>query len=204
MLMQSAVPNSSPREQAFRKYPSVVPHLPQKSVRSSGDKEFRYASNFFIPTLYRKVQDTSTLFYRSVFYGKANPHNDCGMDTVAIRRQRLKALIRERYKGIQANMVRDTGINAGELSALMRDKYFGEKKARALEKQLGLPDLWFDGIESQPDDLVESVKWIMANGEDRDKELLANLIDSVKVQIKPGIEQRTQELKPIRDRRKKA
>lgn len=113
MLMQSAVPSGSPLEHALRKYPSVVPHLIQKSVRSSGDKEFKYANNFFIQALYRKVHDESSDLYRSVFYCKTNPHNDCGMDTVAIRRERLKSLIRERYKGVQANMVRDTGINAG-------------------------------------------------------------------------------------------
>lgn len=55
----------------------------------------------------------------------------------------------------------------------------------------------------QPEDVIEGAKWIMAHGEDRDKEILANMIDSIRVQIKPN-EQRTQELPPIRDRRKRA
>ena len=74
MLMQSDVPSCSPLEQALRKYPSVVPHLIQKSVRSSGDKEFKYANNFFIPTLYRKVQDESIRFYRSTISTIINTH----------------------------------------------------------------------------------------------------------------------------------
>lgn len=203
MLMQSDVPSGSPLEHALRKYPSVVPHRIQKSVRSSGDKEFKYASNFFIPSLYRMVQGVSSDLYSTVFYGKTNPHNHCGMDTVEVRRQRLKALVNERYRGIQANMVRDTGINAGELSGLMRNKHFGEKKARALERQLGLPDLWFDGIDAQKGkEALDDFQWILQHGAESEKSILLATIDAIKSMHKQDF--RSRELPVIRDRRKKA
>lgn len=66
------------------------------------------------------------------------------LDVVSIRRKRLKQVIDEKFSGKQTRLVEATGINAGELSALMRDKPFGEKKARSLEKQAGLPGGYLD------------------------------------------------------------
>jgi len=66
------------------------------------------------------------------------------LDVVSIRRKRLKQVIDERFGGRQTRFVDATGINAGELSALMRDKHFGEKKARSLEEQAGLPGGYLD------------------------------------------------------------
>lgn len=77
MLMQSDVPSCSPLEHALRKYPSVVPHRLQKSVRSSGDKEFIYANSFDISPLYHSVQGRSSNIYHPVFYntkGNTNPY----------------------------------------------------------------------------------------------------------------------------------
>ncbi|WP_136419953.1 hypothetical protein [Herbaspirillum sp. ST 5-3] len=66
------------------------------------------------------------------------------MDIQDIRRARLAQLIQERY-GSQAQFIEQTNENQGEVSALLRDKSFGEKKARKLEKKCGLPAYWLDG-----------------------------------------------------------
>lgn len=91
-----------------------------------------------------------------MFYRSGGSHQNPLMDTdiVKTRRERLRELIARRFGGKQSRMVEDTGINAGELSGLLRTKHFGEKKARALEEQLGLPALWLDGEAKAP--LVEN------------------------------------------------
>lgn len=66
------------------------------------------------------------------------------MNIKDIRRKNLESLIQEKYKN-QAGFVRETGINQGELSAILRGaKSFGEKKARKLEQDAGLPAGWLD------------------------------------------------------------
>ncbi len=62
---------------------------------------------------------------------------------VRVRRRRLKKLIEEQYKS-QADFVRSTGENQGEVSGLLNSKSFGEKKARNLEAKCGLPAGWMD------------------------------------------------------------
>lgn len=58
---------------------------------------------------------------------------------VARRRKNLAFIIDRYYGGSQALFVNETGINQGELSALLKNKSFGEKKARKLEKDAGIP-----------------------------------------------------------------
>ena len=70
----------------------------------------------------------------------------------ALRRQRLRQLIEDRYGGRQSALVEEIGINQGELSGLLRLKSFGEKKARSLEDQLGLPAKWLDQRADLADD----------------------------------------------------
>ncbi|CAG9184201.1 LexA family transcriptional regulator [Cupriavidus respiraculi] len=66
------------------------------------------------------------------------------MTTVDNRRKRLQRLITEKY-GTQAEFIRQTGENQGEISAIVRGaKGFGEKKARKLEAKAGLPTGWLD------------------------------------------------------------
>jgi phage repressor protein C with HTH and peptisase S24 domain len=62
----------------------------------------------------------------------------------ALRRENLKKWIAEKLDGSQARFVEITEINQGELSALLRDKSFGEKKARKLEQQAGMPHFFLD------------------------------------------------------------
>lgn len=68
------------------------------------------------------------------------------MEIQEIRRKRLAQLISERYES-QADFVSRTGINQGEVSALLKSKSFGEKKARKIEEDSGLPVRWLDTID---------------------------------------------------------
>lgn len=67
-----------------------------------------------------------------------------GMGIQDIRRERLASLIQERYEGSQSLFVERTGENQGEVSALLRNKSFGEKKARKIEQKCNLPEGWLD------------------------------------------------------------
>ncbi|WP_028534208.1 S24 family peptidase [Paludibacterium yongneupense] len=70
------------------------------------------------------------------------------MDTVQNRRARLREWIDLKCDGSQARFVSLTGINQGELSGLLKSKSFGEKKARALEAQAGMPRMFLDQLET--------------------------------------------------------
>jgi phage repressor protein C with HTH and peptisase S24 domain len=63
------------------------------------------------------------------------------------RRANLARWIKDHCEGQQAKFVELTGINQGELSSLLKDKSFGEKKARKLEQQAGMPPLYLDMAE---------------------------------------------------------
>ena len=63
---------------------------------------------------------------------------------VANRRARLNAWIDQYCDGKQAVFIERTDINQGELSALLKQKSFGEKKARSLEEKAGMPKYWLD------------------------------------------------------------
>ncbi len=58
---------------------------------------------------------------------------------VARRRQRLQQWIDDRFNGKQADFVRATGINQGELSGLLKEKSFGEKRATSIEQAAEMP-----------------------------------------------------------------
>jgi hypothetical protein len=84
------------------------------------------------------------------------------MQTQDIRRQRLRQLIKDRYGDSQARFIDETGENQGEISGLLRTKSFGEKKARNLEKKVGLPAGWLDtplqtGAQVQPTEKAAAV-----------------------------------------------
>lgn len=79
------------------------------------------------------------------------PHDNAAMNIQSIRRARLAQLIRDRFDGSQAKFVDTTGENQGEVSALLRDKSFGEKKARKIESKCSLSHGWLDMIEGDLD-----------------------------------------------------
>lgn len=69
------------------------------------------------------------------------------MEIQDIRRKRLRQLIADRYEGSQSKLVEATGENQGEISSLLRNKSFGEKKARKLEQKADLPVGWLDALD---------------------------------------------------------
>jgi SOS-response transcriptional repressor LexA len=67
------------------------------------------------------------------------------------RRKRLQLLITQKY-GTQAEFVRQTGMNQGEISGLTRgSKSFGEKKARRIEELTQTPAGWLDRAHDADD-----------------------------------------------------
>jgi hypothetical protein len=70
-------------------------------------------------------------------------------DAATQRRVQLKRWIDELFEGSQAAFIASTNdgktqINQGELSGLLKEKSFGEKRARRLELQAGMPAGYLD------------------------------------------------------------
>ena len=61
-----------------------------------------------------------------------------------LRRDNLRSWIDKHCDSSQAKFIDQTDINQGELSGLLRDKSFGEKKARSLEEKAKMPTFWLD------------------------------------------------------------
>lgn len=83
------------------------------------------------------------------------------MEIQDIRRKRLAQLIEEKFDGSQAKFVEHTGENQGEVSALLRNKSFGERKARKIEAKCGLETYWLDNFElpeAQPMKIVRNLR----------------------------------------------
>lgn len=78
---------------------------------------------------------------------------------VALRRARLQQWIDERFGGKQADFVRATSINQGEVSLLLKSKSFGEKRAASLEAAAGMPPGYLSS-ESIPADQVSAPETI--------------------------------------------
>lgn len=73
------------------------------------------------------------------------------------RRERLKTLIAKRFAGDRGAFLTKTRLSKGRLTQLLDPaETFGERAARALEKKIGLPPMWFDVIDTalpgQPND----------------------------------------------------
>jgi SOS-response transcriptional repressor LexA len=85
-----------------------------------------------------------------------------GMDkinekTVLNRRLRLKLWLDMHFQGQQSAFIEATGINQGELSGLLKSKSFGEKKARTIEKQAGMPYHWLEEISKNTSEPASNV-----------------------------------------------
>lgn len=78
------------------------------------------------------------MIYQKVIFGK-NATMEKDRPEVARRRKNLALIIERYYGGSQAMFISQTGINQGELSALLKNKSFGEKKARKIEEDAGVP-----------------------------------------------------------------
>ena len=71
----------------------------------------------------------------------ATPHI---MNTTDLRRRNLRQWIADKYGGQQTRFAEAIAINQGELSALLKNKSFGEKKARKIEQAAQMPAMWLD------------------------------------------------------------
>ena len=75
------------------------------------------------------------------------------MNTTDLRRRNLRQWIADKYGGQQTRFAEAIAINQGELSALLKNKSFGEKKARKIEQAAQMPAMWLDQehASAQPD-----------------------------------------------------
>ena len=75
------------------------------------------------------------------------------MNTTDLRRRNLRQWIADKYGGQQTRFAEAIAINQGELSALLKNKSFGEKKARKIEQAAQMPAMWLDQehAPAQPD-----------------------------------------------------
>ena len=90
------------------------------------------------------------VFYPSVIHRQnAGGMTDMKNPAAHNRRLQLRKWIDERFGGVQAAFIASTNdgekqLNQGELSGLLGAKSFGEKRARSLEKQAGMPSGYLD------------------------------------------------------------
>jgi len=75
------------------------------------------------------------------------------MNTTDLRRRNLRQWIADKYGSQQTRFAEAIAINQGELSALLKNKSFGEKKARKIEQAAQMPAMWLDQehASAQPD-----------------------------------------------------
>ena len=77
------------------------------------------------------------------------------MNITELRRANLRQWIDERCGGRQALFAQTAAVNPGELSALLKNKSFGEKKARKIEQAAAMPAMWLDTVHAPPQNLQE-------------------------------------------------
>lgn len=77
------------------------------------------------------------------------------MNITELRRVNLRQWIDERCGGRQALFAQTAAVNPGELSALLKNKSFGEKKARKIEQAAAMPAMWLDTVHAPSQNLQE-------------------------------------------------
>ena len=77
------------------------------------------------------------------------------MNITELRRANLRQWIDERCGGRQALFSQTAAVNPGELSALLKNKSFGEKKARKIEQAAAMPAMWLDTVHAPSQNLQE-------------------------------------------------
>ena len=77
------------------------------------------------------------------------------MNITELRRANLRQWIDERCGGRQALFAQTAVVNPGELSALLKNKSFGEKKARKIEQAAAMPAMWLDTVHAPSQNLQE-------------------------------------------------
>lgn len=92
-------------------------------------------------------------------------------EAARIRAENLKAWIDRYYGGKQAAFIEKTGMNQGELSALINGRrVFGERKARSIEELAEMPNMYLEQTE-EPDvpinpaalqGMIPVISWVAA------------------------------------------
>lgn len=77
------------------------------------------------------------------------------MNITELRRANLRQWIDERCGGRQALFAQTAAVNPGELSALLKNKSFGEKKARKIEQAAAMSAMWLDTVHAPSQNLQE-------------------------------------------------
>ena len=77
------------------------------------------------------------------------------MNITELRRANLRQWIDEHCGGRQALFAQTAAVNPGELSALLKNKSFGEKKARKIEQAAAMPAMWLDTVHAPSQNLQE-------------------------------------------------
>ena len=77
------------------------------------------------------------------------------MNITELRRANLRQWIDERCGGRQALFAQIAAVNPGELSALLKNKSFGAKKARKIEQAAAMPAMWLDTVHAPSQNLQE-------------------------------------------------
>jgi hypothetical protein len=68
----------------------------------------------------------------------------------ALRRQKLRLLLNDRFKGDRAEFLKTSGLTKGRLSQLLDpNEPFGDTAARNLESRLELEPGYFDAMDSR-------------------------------------------------------
>ncbi len=92
-------------------------------------------------------------------------------EATRIRAENLKTWIDKYYGGKQAAFIEKTGMNQGELSALINGRrVFGERKARSIEELADMPNMYLEQTEEAevieiPADMkgmVPVISWVAA------------------------------------------
>lgn len=74
------------------------------------------------------------------------------------RRTRLREWISGRFPTVSA-FAAHYGLNQSDISALLRNKSFGSRRARALERKVGMPSRYLEMEESDPARTGTQVLW---------------------------------------------
>ena len=113
------------------------------------------------------------------------------MNKVEIRRKRLKGLIDNKYQGVQANLLKDWAkrnpkkeINQGELSLLLKNKSFGEKKGVSLAIGLRLREDYFENFDDDPNFI--KIKNFLRENPELIENILAQCIETKKTSLYKG------------------
>lgn len=138
--------NLCPTDMAFRRYPADVLHRrahcfwADVGMVDRNSRRLRYGSGWIVVM----GADYWIVILFAIPFGHVPSGNqEWGMiptsDIVEARRRRLREWIALHHGGVQKAFIDATGINQGELSALLKDKSFGEKRARSIERMAHMP-----------------------------------------------------------------